>query len=80
MGQLVKLVTWVWGRHGQGVWKFDVDHTEVKYDVAVRENESYIPLLEMVKGKFQLRKRLLTSEILTGKYLTIAVEGIIKDL
>nr|VDD35502.1 unnamed protein product [Brassica oleracea] len=62
MGQLVKLVKGVWGRHGQGVWKFDVDHTEVKYDVAVRENKSYDSLMEMVKEQFQLRERLLPSE------------------
>ena len=52
MGQLVKLVKGVWGRHGQGVWKFDVDHVEAKYDVAVRENESFDYLMEMAKKSF----------------------------
>ncbi|KAF3503929.1 hypothetical protein F2Q69_00044620 [Brassica cretica] len=70
MGQLVKLVPGWWVRHAQGVWKFDVDHVEAKYDMVVRENESFEALLEMVKEKFRLGERLLPSEpvLLTYDY------------
>ncbi|KAF3500928.1 hypothetical protein F2Q69_00044618 [Brassica cretica] len=68
MGQLVKLVPGWWVRHAQGVWKFDVDHVEVKYDVVVRENVSFEAFLEMVKEKFRLGERLLPSEPLLLTY------------
>ncbi|KAG2330349.1 hypothetical protein Bca52824_001529 [Brassica carinata] len=42
MGHLVRLRT----------WRFDMDHTQVKYDVVLRENETYEALVETVRGKY----------------------------
>ncbi|KAF2542777.1 hypothetical protein F2Q68_00031837 [Brassica cretica] len=52
MGHLVRLVVGDWQRLAQGTWKFDINHVEVKYDVVVKENETYDALVEMVREKF----------------------------
>ncbi|KAF2557097.1 hypothetical protein F2Q68_00014852 [Brassica cretica] len=51
MGHLVRLIVGNWSRLGQRTWKFNIDHTEVKYDVVVNE---YDALVEMVRGKFRV--------------------------
>lgn len=62
MGQLVRMVVGEWMRHRQGVWRFVVDQTEVKYDESIRENETYASLLNIMKHKYKLEERLLPTE------------------
>ncbi|KAF3590215.1 hypothetical protein DY000_02023430 [Brassica cretica] len=54
MGHLVRLIVGYWSRLGQRTWKFNIDHTEVKCHVVVKENETYDALVEMVRGKFRV--------------------------
>lgn len=70
MGLLVRMIVGDWVRHRQGVWRYVVDQTEVKYDVSIRENETYVSLLDIVKSKYKLEERLLPTEpvLLTYDY------------
>lgn len=52
MGHLVRVVVGDWRKLAPGTWKFNADDTEVKYDVVVRENETYESVVEMVRKKF----------------------------
>lgn len=47
---------------GPGLWKFYVDHTEVKYDIVMKENEKYSSLVEMVRAKYKLDQLLRPTE------------------
>lgn len=49
MGHLVRVVVGDWQRVSQGAWKFEIDHVEVKYDVVVRENETYESLWRLLE-------------------------------
>ena len=51
MEYLVRFVVGDWSRLAHGTWKFNIDRTEVKYDVLLKENETYDALVEMVRGK-----------------------------
>ncbi|CAH8354476.1 unnamed protein product [Eruca vesicaria subsp. sativa] len=64
MGHLVRLVVGDWQRLAQETWKFDIDNTQVKYDVVLRENETYNDLVEMVRGKYHV----LPSEVVALTY------------
>lgn len=89
MSHLVKLVVGDWERGGPGLWKFHVDHTRVKYDVILRENETFSSVMGIVRSKYKLDQLLLPTEpvlltydfpeytILTGDYTSPPVE--IKD-
>lgn len=54
MGHLVRLVVSDWHRLAPRTWKFDTDHTDVKYDVVLKENETYDAVMEMVRGKYRV--------------------------
>ncbi|KAF3561686.1 hypothetical protein DY000_02012919 [Brassica cretica] len=54
MGQLVRVVVGEWQRLAHGTWRFDMDHTQVKYDIVLRENETYGDLVSMVRGKYRV--------------------------
>ncbi|KAG2312162.1 hypothetical protein Bca52824_023719 [Brassica carinata] len=62
MGQLVWLVVGDWERGGPGLWKFYVDHTRVKYDVIMKENETYSSVMGIVRSKYKLDQLLLPTE------------------
>ncbi|KAG2295702.1 hypothetical protein Bca52824_042371 [Brassica carinata] len=47
MEYLVRFVVGDWSRLAHGTWKFNIDRTEVKYDVLLKENETYDALVEM---------------------------------
>ncbi|XP_013607536.1 PREDICTED: uncharacterized protein LOC106314149 [Brassica oleracea var. oleracea] len=54
MGQLVRVVVGEWQRLAHGTWMFDMDHTQVKYNIVLRENETYGDLVAMVRGKYRV--------------------------
>ncbi|KAF3591399.1 hypothetical protein DY000_02025362 [Brassica cretica] len=54
MGHLVRVVVGEWQRLAHGTWRFDMDHTQVKYDIVLRENETYGDLVAMVRGKYRV--------------------------
>lgn len=54
MGHLVRLIVGDWQRLAPRKWRFDIDHTEVKHDVVLRENETYDALMEMVRSKYRV--------------------------
>ncbi|KAF3571764.1 hypothetical protein F2Q69_00061709 [Brassica cretica] len=86
MGHLVRLIVGDWSMLAQGTWKFNIDHTGVKYDVVLKENETYEALVEMVRKKYQVfpsELLLLTYDYpdmmkIPGNYTTPPVE-IIED-
>lgn len=49
-------------KRGQGSWRFNVNHTRVKYDVEFKENESYASVLAIVREKYRLDAFLLPFE------------------
>ncbi|KAF3509651.1 hypothetical protein F2Q69_00002482 [Brassica cretica] len=46
MEYLVRFVVGDWSRLAHGTWKFNIDRTEVKYNVLLKENETYDALVE----------------------------------
>lgn len=68
MGQLVRLVVGDWERRGPGLWKFHVDHTRVKYDDVLKENESYNSVIKMVRSKYKFDQLLLPTELVLLTY------------
>lgn len=50
----MRVVVGDWQRLAQGIWKFEMDHVEVKYNVVLKENETYDSVLEMVRGKYRV--------------------------
>lgn len=62
MGQLVKIEVGDWERGGPGLWKFHVDHTRVKYDVIMKENDSYSTVIGIVRAKYKLDQILLPTK------------------
>ena len=54
MGHLVRVVVGEWQRLAHGTWRFDMDHTQVKYDIVMRENETYGGLVARVRGKYRV--------------------------
>ncbi|KAF3505424.1 hypothetical protein F2Q69_00041941 [Brassica cretica] len=62
MVQLVRLVVGDWERGAQGRWRFNRNHIESKYDVQLKENESYSSLVATVKEKYRLDQFLLPTE------------------
>ena len=54
MGHLVRVVVGEWQRLAHGTWRFDMDHTQVKYDIVLRENETYGDMVAMVRGKYRV--------------------------
>ncbi|KAG2321673.1 hypothetical protein Bca52824_014886 [Brassica carinata] len=54
MVHLVRVVVGNWQRPAHGTWRFDIDHTHVKYDLVVKENETYEALVSMVKDKYRV--------------------------
>ncbi|CAH8389229.1 unnamed protein product [Eruca vesicaria subsp. sativa] len=54
MRHQVRLVVGDWERGAQGAWRFNVDKTMVRGDVELKENESFISLLGMVREKFNV--------------------------
>ncbi|KAJ4902146.1 Uncharacterized protein Rs2_16097 [Raphanus sativus] len=88
MVQLVRLVVGDWERGAQGMWRFNTNHVESKYNVPLKENESYGSLVPTVKEKYKLDQFLLPTEPLftyelpdwmkeSGEYTTSPLE--IKD-
>ncbi|KAL0716320.1 hypothetical protein Bca4012_065642 [Brassica carinata] len=51
MVQLVRLVVSDWERGAQGRWRFNKNYIETKYDVQLKENESYSSFVATVKEK-----------------------------
>ncbi|KAF2537199.1 hypothetical protein F2Q68_00020686 [Brassica cretica] len=62
MGQLVKIEVGDWEREGPGLWKFHVDHTRVKYDVIMKESDSYSSVIGIVREKYKLDQILLPTK------------------
>ncbi|CAN7014174.1 unnamed protein product [Brassica rapa subsp. trilocularis] len=54
MGHLVRVVVGDWQRFAHGTWRFDINHVDVKYDLVLKENETYEELVAMVRGKYQI--------------------------
>ncbi|CAN6910795.1 unnamed protein product [Brassica oleracea] len=54
MEHLVRVVVGEWQRLAHGTWRFDMDHTQVKYDIVLRENETYGGLVARVRGKYRV--------------------------
>lgn len=54
MVQLVRLVLGDWHRGAQGQWRFNRNHVEPKFDVQLKENESYSSIVSTVKDKYRL--------------------------
>lgn len=54
MGHLLRVVIGDWQRLGEGKWKFEVDPVSVKYDLVVKENETYESLVAMVREKYDV--------------------------
>lgn len=52
MGHLVRVVVGEWHRLAHGTWRLDINHSEVKYDLVVRENDTYEALVTMVRSKY----------------------------
>lgn len=52
MCQVMRAVVGVQERLRQGAWRFIVDHTQVKDDVVVKENESFF--VSMVREKYRV--------------------------
>ncbi|CAH8354482.1 unnamed protein product [Eruca vesicaria subsp. sativa] len=62
MSHLVRLVMVDWERGAQSAWKFNVDNTMVKHEVLLKENESYVSLMGMVREKYKLQEVLRPTE------------------
>ncbi|KAJ4887021.1 DBD_Tnp_Mut domain-containing protein [Raphanus sativus] len=54
MGHLVRVMVGNWHRLAQGTWKFGIQQSKVKYDLVLKENESYESLVSMVREKYQV--------------------------
>lgn len=54
MVQLVRLVLGDWHRGAQGQRRFNRNHVEPKFDVQLKENESYSSIVSTVKDKYRL--------------------------
>ncbi|KAJ4910579.1 DBD_Tnp_Mut domain-containing protein [Raphanus sativus] len=52
MVHLVRTVVGNWQRLAHGTWRFDVNHSDKKYDLVLKENETYEALVSMVKDKY----------------------------
>lgn len=68
MVQLVRLVVSDWERGAQGRWRFNKNYIETKYDVQLKENESYSSFVATVKEKYRLDEFLLPTEPLLLTY------------
>ncbi|KAF3610134.1 hypothetical protein DY000_02049512 [Brassica cretica] len=54
MGHLVRVIVGDWQRLTHGTRRFDINHTNVKYDLVLKENETYEELVTMVRGKYPI--------------------------
>ncbi|RID75395.1 hypothetical protein BRARA_B02442 [Brassica rapa] len=54
MGHLVRVVVGDWQRLAHGTWRFDINHVDVKYDLVLKENETYEELVAMVRGEYPI--------------------------
>lgn len=50
----MRVVVGDWHRLAQGTWRFDIDHTYVKYDLVVKENDTRESLVAMVRSRYPL--------------------------
>ena len=50
----MRVVAGVWQIFSHGTWRFDINHTNVKYDLVLKENETYEELVTMVRGKYPI--------------------------
>ncbi|KAG5411131.1 hypothetical protein IGI04_007450 [Brassica rapa subsp. trilocularis] len=54
MGHLVRVVVGDWQRLTHGTWRLDINHVDVKYDLVLKENETYEELVAMVRGEYPI--------------------------